>query len=108
MGHRGLGYAELLREVADTEFRAREGIEDSHTSGIAEHAEDLGQPFDGVRIKLRHMNTCSYITAMGLPPQPRFGYDGALGRPKTRVLYELREKQNECDRVAPGGGVSGD
>jgi hypothetical protein len=29
---------------------------------------------------------------MGLPPQPRFGYDGALGRPKTHVLYELREK----------------
>ena len=46
---------------------------------------------------------------MGLPPQPRFGYDGALGRPKTHVLYELRDKRNECDRdVAPGGGVRGD
>ena len=28
---------------------------------------------------------------MGLPPQPRFGYDRALGRLKTHVLYELRE-----------------
>jgi hypothetical protein len=46
---------------------------------------------------------------MGLPPRPRFGYDCALGRPKTHVLYELREKQNEYDRdVAPGGGVSSD
>ena len=46
---------------------------------------------------------------MGLPSQPRFGYDGALGRPKTHVVYELREKQNKCGRdVAPGGGVSGD
>jgi hypothetical protein len=30
---------------------------------------------------------------MGLPPQPRFGYDRALGWLKTHVLYELREKQ---------------
>ena len=36
---------------------------------------------------------------MGLPPQPRFGYYRALGRPKTHVLYELREKLNECDRL---------
>ena len=46
---------------------------------------------------------------MGLPPQPRFGYDRALGRLKTRAIYELREKQHGQDRaVAPGGGVSGD
>ena len=52
MRDRGLGYAELQREVAHAEFRAREGIEDSHTWGIAEHAEDLSQPFDGGRIEL--------------------------------------------------------
>jgi hypothetical protein len=46
---------------------------------------------------------------MGLPSQPRFGYDGALGRPNTHVLYELREKQNELrPGSSPGGGVSGD
>ena len=33
---------------------------------------------------------------MGLPRQPRFGYDGALGRPKTHVLYELRDKRTDA------------
>ena len=99
MGDRRLGYAELQREVTDAELRAREGIEDSHTRGISEHAKYLGQSLNGLWIELRHLNTCSYITTMGLPPQPCFGYDGALGRLKTHVLYELREKQ---ERMRPG------
>jgi hypothetical protein len=46
---------------------------------------------------------------MGLPQQPRFGYDPALGRLKTHVLYELRERlQRIGPGSSPGGGVSGD
>ena len=105
----GFGHAELEREVTDTQLGAGERIKDSHTCGVAEHAEDLGQPLDSLCIKLGHMNTCSYITTMGLPPQPRFGYDRALGRLNTHVLYELRDTLEHMgpDR-SPGGGVSGD
>jgi hypothetical protein len=35
---------------------------------------------------------------MGLPPYSRFGYDRALGRLKTHVLYELRKKAGRDDR----------
>jgi len=38
---------------------------------------------------------------MGLPQQPRFGYDRALDRLKTHVLYELREN----DGFGRAGGV---
>jgi len=38
---------------------------------------------------------------MGLPQQPRFGYDRALGALKTHVLYELREN----DEFGLAGGV---
>jgi len=51
MRDRGLGYAELEREVSNAQLGAREGIEDSHTGGVSEHAEDLGQPFYGVCIE---------------------------------------------------------
>src|SRR5512139_3857233 len=99
MRDRRLGHAELKREVTDAELRTGKRIEDSHASGITEHAEDLGQSFNGLCIELRHLNTCSYITTMGLPPQPCFGYDRALGRLKTHVLYELRERH---ERMRPG------
>src|SRR5262245_39931691 len=94
-----LGYAELEREVTDAELRARKRVEDSYARGITEHAKNLGQSINGLCIELRHLNTCSYITTMGLPPQPCFGYDRALGWLKTHVLYELREKQ---ERMRPG------
>jgi hypothetical protein len=47
----GFGYAELEREITDAQLRARQGIEDPHTSGVTEHAKDLGQSFDCVRIE---------------------------------------------------------
>jgi hypothetical protein len=86
MRDRGLGHSELKREVANAQLGARQGIENAHTGGVSEHTEDLGQSFDSVCIELGHLNTCSYITTMGLPPQPRFGYDRALGRLKTHGL----------------------
>ena len=86
-------YAELEGEVAHTQFRPRQSIENADARGIPEHSEDLSQAFDSVRIERGHLNTCSYITTMGLPAQTCFGYDRALGRLKTRVLYELRERR---------------
>jgi hypothetical protein len=51
MRDRGLGHAELQGKVANAQLGSRQGIEDSHTSGVSEHSENLGQPFDGVRIE---------------------------------------------------------
>ena len=89
----GFSHAKLKGQITNAEFRPRQGVENAHPRGVSEHAKDLGQAFDDVRIELGHMNTCSYITTMGLPQQPRFGYDRALDRLKTHVLYELREKR---------------
>ena len=51
MRDRGLGHAELQGKVANAQLGSREGIEDSHTGGVSEHSENLGQPFDGVCIE---------------------------------------------------------
>jgi len=46
-----LSNAELTGQVADTELRPRQRIEDSDTRRIAQHAKDFGQAVNGVRVK---------------------------------------------------------
>jgi hypothetical protein len=43
MGNGGLGESEELREVAHRHLGAGESVEDSHTRGVAEDLEGLGQ-----------------------------------------------------------------
>jgi hypothetical protein len=43
--------AELTREVADAEFRPRQRIENPHTCRIAEHAKNLSQTVNSLRVK---------------------------------------------------------
>ena len=50
--HRRFGDAELGGEVADAQLRARQRVEDPDAGGVAEHAENLGQAFDGVGVEL--------------------------------------------------------
>jgi hypothetical protein len=45
------GHTELESEVADTQFRPRESIKDTHPGWIPEDAENLGQAFDSMRIE---------------------------------------------------------
>ena len=49
MRDRGLGQIEHLGEVADRDLGLRQGVEDSHARGIAEHLEGLGQ---GVQLRI--------------------------------------------------------
>src|SRR6185436_1404141 len=51
MRHGRLGDAELTGEIADTELRPRQGIENPHPRRIAEHAKDLGQAVNGMHVK---------------------------------------------------------
>src|SRR4030095_2513838 len=44
--HRGLGHAQLTGQVADTQLRAGERIEDADTGRVTEDAKDFGQAFD--------------------------------------------------------------